>query len=405
MIYYLTNQLFQFTLVGSYYLTILVFFNDLFTKYVHDDDYTIYFGNATLGEYFQNGGFAVVFSYFYLGLLTFVVLLSVGGVLDQSMHYFRVIATFLAFVTIGSLIGLGAFLYRQGLYGRYNADIEVDTGCQSWNYADKEWEREPLDKSVKFYKNDDDRYHFQILTLCGTVMLSVYFVPIFMRPIDFCKNAKSYLVGMVCYILLLPTFTNILQIYAMCNLHDISWGNRPAASPAGTTGTNAVTTNAAKAKKLENRYKLFRVQFLSFWIFCNGAYAMYVHSLMNVYDQYRNCGDLGYLQWFTIYISSMVIYRVFFACLHILKFKRRATQDIYKPQKQNMTKEVKRLQSTNEGGPLVKGGTKEVLKKGAAGEEMVDDQNDLLLASFTKEELEVQKAKKAHKSMYKKLNK
>jgi len=117
MIYYLTNQLFTFTLVGSYYLTILVFFNDLFTKYIDDDDYTIYFGNATIGNYFQNGGFAIMFSYFYLGLLTFVVLLSIGGVLDQSMVYFRAIATFLAFVTVGSLVGLGAFLYRQGFVG------------------------------------------------------------------------------------------------------------------------------------------------------------------------------------------------------------------------------------------------------------------------------------------------
>lgn len=156
MIYYLTNQLFTFTLVGSYYLTILIFFNDLFTKYLHDDDYTIYFGNVTLGQYFENGGFKVIFSYFYLSLLTFVVLLSIGGVLDQSMYYFRTIAVFLAFVTIGSLVGLGAFLYRQGIYGQYNADINLDTGCQSWDYTDKEWIREPLDaKNIK----TADRYH------------------------------------------------------------------------------------------------------------------------------------------------------------------------------------------------------------------------------------------------------
>jgi hypothetical protein len=71
-----------------------------------------------------------------------------------------------------------------------------------------------------------------------------------------------------------------------------------------------------------------------------------------------------------------------------------------------MTNEVKRLQSTNEGGKkLVERGTTEVLETVAAEEEIVDDQNDLLLASYTKDELEVQKAKIAHKSMYKKLNK
>lgn len=32
---------------------------------------------------------------------------------------------------------------------------------------------------------------------------------------------------MTVYILMLPTFINIMQIYSMSNLHDISWGNRP----------------------------------------------------------------------------------------------------------------------------------------------------------------------------------
>jgi hypothetical protein len=70
-----------------------------------------------------------------------------------------------------------------------------------------------------------------------------------------------------------------------------------------------------------------------------------------------------------------------------------------------MSKEVKRLQSMNGGEQLVKKGEKEILKNEAAEEEIVDDQNDLLLASYTKEELEIQKAKKAQKSMYKRLNK
>lgn len=50
---------------------------------------------------------------------------------------------------------------------------------------------------------------------------------------------------MISYILLLPTFINIMQIYAMCNLHDISWGNRPSAA-AANTGTNAFSDDAKK---------------------------------------------------------------------------------------------------------------------------------------------------------------
>jgi chitin synthase len=58
-------------------------------------------------------------------------------------------------------------------------------------------------------------------------MLSVYFVPIILRPMDFVKNCNGYCVGMIVYIFMLPTFINIMQVYSMSNLHDISWGNRP----------------------------------------------------------------------------------------------------------------------------------------------------------------------------------
>jgi chitin synthase len=73
-------------------------------------------------------------------------------------------------------------------------------------------------------------------------MLSVYIIPMILRPIDFLKNFKSYIMGMIVYIFMIPTFVNIMSIYSMCNLHDISWGNRPSAS----SGTNTITENEKK---------------------------------------------------------------------------------------------------------------------------------------------------------------
>ena len=35
------------------------------------------------------------------------------------------------------------------------------------------------------------------------------------------------------YLFMFPTFATVIQIYAMSNLHDISWGNRPTASSQG----------------------------------------------------------------------------------------------------------------------------------------------------------------------------
>ena len=59
-------------------------------------------------------------------------------------------------------------------------------------------------------------------------MSCVYILPMILRITDFGKNFARYTVGLIVYLFLMPTFINIMQIYAMCNLHDISWGNRPS---------------------------------------------------------------------------------------------------------------------------------------------------------------------------------
>jgi cellulose synthase/poly-beta-1,6-N-acetylglucosamine synthase-like glycosyltransferase len=73
-------------------------------------------------------------------------------------------------------------------------------------------------------------------------MLSVYTLPILLRPVDFLFNMKQYVIGLASYILLLPTFINVMQVYSMSNLHDISWGNRPSA----TAGTNMLSNDVKK---------------------------------------------------------------------------------------------------------------------------------------------------------------
>ena len=72
-------------------------------------------------------------------------------------------------------------------------------------------------------------------------MLAVYVLPFVLRPVDFITNFSKYILGLISYLFLLPMFTNVFQIYAMCNLHDVSWGNRPA-----STGTEAFTADKMK---------------------------------------------------------------------------------------------------------------------------------------------------------------
>ena len=75
------------------------------------------------------------------------------------------------------------------------------------------------------------------------VSLSLYFLPLLMRPIDTVMNFKKYSMGFVAFVLMLPVFTTIFQTYAMCNLHDVSWGNRPSSSG------NVVVSSKMKIEK------------------------------------------------------------------------------------------------------------------------------------------------------------
>jgi len=75
------------------------------------------------------------------------------------------------------------------------------------------------------------------MTLALTIIMATVFVPFILRPKDFIFNFQQYLVGLASYLILFPVFKNVIQVYSICNLHDISWGN---GSSVGT-GTNALT--------------------------------------------------------------------------------------------------------------------------------------------------------------------
>jgi chitin synthase len=74
-----------------------------------------------------------------------------------------------------------------------------------------------------------------IISLCATYVM--YFVSSFMF-----FDPWHMFTSFIQYILLSPSYTNVLNIYAFCNTHDVSWG---------TKGDNSVATDlgVVKAKK------------------------------------------------------------------------------------------------------------------------------------------------------------
>ena len=93
----------------------------------------------------------------------------------------------------------------------------------------------------------------------------------------------------------------------------------------------------------------FRVNFVTFWVCCNAAFVIVVEGFTetpNANHEGVNDGSIGFLEVFAMYLATLVVYRVFFGLLHILKFKTLTSCFCckkYKTPKFNFHDEVRKL--------------------------------------------------------------
>lgn len=117
--------------------------------------------------------------------------------------------------------------------------------------------------------------------------------------------------------IMLPIFSNIFQVYAMSNLHDISWGNRPA-----STGMETFTSKKVSQEKIKSDYMVFRTNFLFLWVCCNLGFYFGIMAMLNqnAKDGHLN-SEIDYLSGYAIFIASLVLFKSFFAFFYILSWK------------------------------------------------------------------------------------
>ena len=323
MIYMITLYLLQFLTVGAMFVTIMIFYDQVFELLLVEAS-----SSVGLKELYENGILRMLFFVLYLGMIFLSTFVSISLPIDRAIGYFRVIACILGVLIITSLVGIIFFLAKRG----FNPNIEI---C------------EPLDDPENCDFVAQEETYFSMLTVAGVIMLCVYALPFVMRPLDFLANAKHYFFGFLAYMLMLPVFTNLFQIYAMCNLHDVSWGNRPT-----STGQEAFTANKQAQLKSESDYKVFRTNFVLFWLAANAGYYIMIVELVNTADgELVRDSDNGYLAAFSLYLAALVAFRVVFATLHICKWKYRynLTND-YKVHKRNMLKDFKEIKQQHKDG-------------------------------------------------------
>ena len=326
MMYMTTLYLLQFLTVGSMFVTIMVFFDQFFQVLFVET------GNETLTEIYDNGVLKKIFFALYLSVIFLSVFVSISMPINRAMPYFRVVSLILAILTLMTLIGICYFLAQQGLYPPVSE-------CKVPKDA-------PDDPCVWAPVSPPEEY-FSTLCLAGIIMLTIYVLPMFMRPLDFCENIKNYVVGFFSFMVMMPVFTNVFQIYAMCNLHDVSWGNRPA-----STGQEAFTDVKKEQAKSEEDYKVFRTNFVLLWLLANLAYYITIIELVvtGTDSTYRD-RDSGYLAGFSCYLAGLVIFRVSFAGIYICKWKcRYCCSSKYKVPHRNMIMDFKTIKKNAKNG-------------------------------------------------------
>ena len=89
---------------------------------------------------------------------------------------------------------------------------------------------------------------------------------------------------------------------------------------------------------------MFRINFLTVWLIINIIYSVGIGNYVaNQNMLVVNDGSWGFLEIFAAYLAILVLYRVFFGGLHILKFKLMRISKKYRTQKYDMKAEFKKL--------------------------------------------------------------
>lgn len=208
MIYMISLYALQFFIVGALFASVYAFFDQVFA--------TVFDGNWFLKQAYQEGIFNLIFAYIYIFLLIMTLIMSLALPLERARAWFNINTACFGMLTAFSVFGMTYYLIETGFYPPE----------KKYNNNTKEWI--PLDE-----------HHFSLLVLAGVIMLSIYVVPMILRPIDFLSNLAGYIVGLFTYLLLIPMYINVFSIYAYSNLHDVSWGNRPTTSGTGTEAFSA----------------------------------------------------------------------------------------------------------------------------------------------------------------------
>ena len=148
----------------------------------------------------------------------------------------------------------------------------------------------------------DDSKNASLSVIFIGVLASAYILPLFFHYRSLVL--MEFLKGIVYLIFMTPTFINIFSIYAVANIHDISWGSRPS-------GKELKNSDTKREKNMSIDYKNYRSNYLIIWLLVNiGA-----GSAVTGFARNENTNKMFI---FSIFMGVMIGLKIFFSIFHIL---------------------------------------------------------------------------------------
>ena len=150
--------------------------------------------------------------------------------------------------------------------------------------------------------NKDDVFTNDPYILESSAVFLILLASMFLILIIFNCAYKPIIVGIFPFIFMTVTYVNLFMIYAICNTHDFSWGNRPDKE-----------SNEEKARR--NEYRNARSRWLILWIICNAVFA-YLVNYLNASGNGIYIAVLGYIFYFITFIRFIggIVYLIDECC-------------------------------------------------------------------------------------------
>jgi cellulose synthase/poly-beta-1,6-N-acetylglucosamine synthase-like glycosyltransferase len=216
MTYYVVSALFSWILVGAFYVS----FSISLKRNLQE----------TNNDLNKLNKFSTPIIMFYVSTLIAMVVISLSVKPEKVKHFLNILSFIYGLYTILTIIMTLRFIFRDGL------------------------------------QITDIQENISILMLVTIIILS------FLVLSQKCfKPLCVILKGVFQFFFLSGTYVNMFLIYSICNIHDVSWGNRPG-------GESASELQAA-------HYESQRITWLIIWIISNGLFSYFFNWVSGGQDE------------------------------------------------------------------------------------------------------------------------